>query len=540
MEKEVAVPIGIYGSYELTDKGVYKLDDTGKTRISNPLYIEQTQQNLISRDVELTLVYRYRDRWCDIIISRQELNDKKIQALSKKGLDVHSGNAKDLEAYLIAQEATSQYVSSYDYVGWHEENEKLHFALDCLIQETEESVENVTYDGKFDLKPTGDKETYFELIKNEVVGHPPLEFILALACSGVLNSYVNFSKSSDLIFSHLYGESSSGKTTAAKLAASVFGKPSVTSDGLIRTWNATTNALVSQFGNMNGTPLILDEASLCNNSYDFSATIYKFSQGMDKVRSNSNLTMRDSYSWSGVLISTAEHELVERTNRNSGLKARVLELQSVEWTKDRIHAETLNSTLESHYGWLGREFVNYFLKNKKDSLKDDLLRNEEWLLESQKAYVEGNTALSERILKKYAYVLLAAEYLNECFDFNLNEEEILTFILDNDKKQAPRRDRVSAAMTLINTKIVENENSILNAENFCNSNGKIIGKHTSKDTAILKDIVDGWLIEAGYNDPQQVMSEIKQKELISAEVNRNTRKRKINGREVLVYVFYSH
>lgn len=531
-------PVGEYGDFKLTEKGLYKLTDEGKKRVSEPLYIAKTQQNIVSNDVELELVYKYRDRWCMITVSRQDLNDKKIQALARKGVDVHSGNAKDIEAYLVAQESKSQYLSSYDYVGWHDEGGELQFGLDVPMSSEGEILENIVYDGKFDLKATGNRDVYFQLIQEEVVGHPPLEFILALAVAGVINSYDNLSQSSDLIFTHLYGESSTGKTSAAKLAASVFGKPSVTNDGLIRTWNATVNALIAQFGDIHGVPLILDEASSCGNNYDFSATIYRFSQGTDKARSNADMTLRRSYTWSGVMISTAEHELVERTNKNSGLKVRTLELESVPWTRDREHAEKLNNTLEKNYGFLGKPFVKFFLEKKLDTYKEDLQVNTDWLLNNQVEWSNNeSTSLSQRVLKKFAYVLLAAEYLNECFNFDLDVENILRFILENDEKQAPRRNRAEAALQLINSKMVENENFILTSDGFSDVRGKIIGKKTRKDTAILKEVVDKWLSEAGYNDPKQVMTELKNKSYISAEVNRNTRKRKIADREVVTYVF---
>ncbi|MDM5509887.1 DUF927 domain-containing protein, partial [Staphylococcus aureus] len=72
--------------------------------------------------------------------------------------------------------------------------------------------------------------------------------------------YHNNVEFSGTIFSFT-GQSSTGKSTAAMLAASVAGNPTKGTENLFRSWNATRNALEGYLSGNYGVPIVLDELS---------------------------------------------------------------------------------------------------------------------------------------------------------------------------------------------------------------------------------------------------------------------------------------
>lgn len=545
---EVEIPTGDYGGkYKLKKDGLYRWDDDIKkfVFISKVVFIKERKQEIGSKEITLVLCYKYiGDEIDEIEISRGDLEQRKIQSLRSKGVDVTSRNSKLIEEFLTFQEVNASYKMLYKNLGWIEGQTLDTFALENFI--TKNGIDSKSeYAGNLMLKPIGSRSTYLDLIKDEVVGHTPLEFIFAMAFAGVLISYDCLNQTKQLLMAHAFGNSTTGKTTAAKLLASVFGKPTVTGDGLIRTWNATATALKTQFGENHGVPMILDEASVQNSTYDFSSTIYQFSQGMDKARSNVELSIQKQITWSGTFFSTAENGLLEQSNQNKGLKARVLEFESVEWTKSKEHADKLNDLLEKNFGWLGIEFVEFFFEKIENSDFKSSLKTH------QQSFVSNNTdnnvnAITERLLEKYAYVLVAAEYVNECFGLTLDVQAIKDFILENDAKQAPQREVAQTALECIQSKIVEHSNFFIEelgtphiscTDEKANTTSTYGKKYHNGEVAILKEVVDKWLTAAKFNHPKQIMKELKDRGILDAEKGRNTRKRKLNGQEVNVYVF---
>lgn len=532
------IPTATYGEYLLEENGIYTFDmENQMVKIAEPIFIKEVRQNASTSVVEVILAFKYFDEIKEISVQRSDLRFPKIQSLSNYGVDVQTKNAKKVEDFLVEQEKNVQYKHSYENLGWHKYKECYVFAQNQFIDETG-LLADTEYAGNTDVIPKGDYHTYLEILQSHVVGHTPLEFILALGFAGTLISLACMEGTKDLMLVHAYGESTTGKTTSAKLLASIFGKPTATPDGLIRTWNTTQKALKTQFGNIHGIPMILDEASVKDAGHDFSKEIYQLSMGVDDARLNKDIKTRQQNTWSGLLFSTAEHDLLSKASANSGLKVRLKEFGNVQWTKSKAHAEELNAQLEKNYGYLVEPFVTFLLK-KGTAFNDDMKNAKELLQNATKnldIITKEIDSLFQRRLNHYAYVILAIDYVNECFDLNLNKNKVLKFILEQEEAQKPTLNRKEAALEYINAKIVENSHQIL-GEDAVETTHMIIGKKAKNDTAILKNVVDDWLLNKGFNDPQQVMTELKKAGYLSAESGRNTRKRKLIDRDVVVYVF---
>ncbi|MGE4269532.1 MAG: DUF927 domain-containing protein [Acidithiobacillus sp.] len=102
---------------------------------------------------------------------------------------------------------------------------------------------------------------------------------------------------------HLVGDSSTGKTTALLLAASVWGAPA-----FVRTWRATANGLEGAASEVNDTALILDELSQSDPA-EAAAITYAVGNGVGKTRVNRVGMAKRTARWRVMLLSSGERTL---------------------------------------------------------------------------------------------------------------------------------------------------------------------------------------------------------------------------------------
>ena len=128
------------------------------------------------------------------------------------------------------------------------------------------------------------------------------------------------------------GESTTGKTTMLKLAASVWGSTNISEDGIIQTWNTTKNALINSMCGFNGITLCYDELGASDS--DISNLIYLLSNGVNKKRMYSEKSKKFSVN----ICSSGEIPL-KTIDEVNGTDARLLEFR-VQWTKNAQHSKT--------------------------------------------------------------------------------------------------------------------------------------------------------------------------------------------------------
>ncbi|MCQ4162817.1 DUF927 domain-containing protein [Roseomonas sp. GC11] len=104
---------------------------------------------------------------------------------------------------------------------------------------------------------------------------------------------------------NLRGASSSGKTTAVDVAASVWGGPSKTADSFVRSWRSTSNALEATAQAHSGALLPLDELGQAEPA-EVGATLYMLANGLGKARARASGGNRQAASWVTLLLSSSE------------------------------------------------------------------------------------------------------------------------------------------------------------------------------------------------------------------------------------------
>jgi putative DNA primase/helicase len=106
---------------------------------------------------------------------------------------------------------------------------------------------------------------------------------------------------------HLRGSSSAGKTTALRLAASVYGSPTK----YVRTWRATSNGLEGIAAVHNDGLLVLDELHQIDPQ-QAGETAYMLANGQGKARASRTGTARTAQSWRLLFLSSGEQSLSAR------------------------------------------------------------------------------------------------------------------------------------------------------------------------------------------------------------------------------------
>jgi uncharacterized protein (DUF927 family) len=117
---------------------------------------------------------------------------------------------------------------------------------------------------------------------------------------------------------NFYGQSSTGKTSIVRGAASVWGRGDPR--GFLRTWRATANGLEGAAVLHNDLPLVLDEVGVAEPK-DVGAVIYSLTGERGKDRAQRDGTLKETPTWRTLIISTGELTVADKI-REDGRRSR--------------------------------------------------------------------------------------------------------------------------------------------------------------------------------------------------------------------------
>lgn len=225
--------------------------------------------------------------------------------LARLGLDIapDSKGKSYLANYLQACPVKSR-ARCVDQLGWHG---------DVYVTPSEaigQSCETVVFQNAYAIEPSfsgsGTVDEWRDSVARMATGNSILVFSISCAFAGPLLDIAG----DDSGGFHLRGGSSSGKSTALKAAASVFGNPSKN----VRNWRATANGLEGLAALQNDGFLVLDELSQIDPR-EAGEAAYLLANGQGKARATKYGGAREPHRWRVLLLSAGEESL-------SGLMAR--------------------------------------------------------------------------------------------------------------------------------------------------------------------------------------------------------------------------
>ncbi len=283
-------------------------------------------------------------------------------ALLDAGLPfIELGHKRKLSAYLMACQPERR-ITCVERTGWHGRAYVLPQGsmgpdADGVILQTAGYAAN-------DFTERGTLAEWQQGVAGLAVGNSRLCFALSLAFAAPLLSLVGMEGGGF----HLKGESTDGKTTIMKAAASVYGNP----DRYSQTWRATGNSIEGLASRRNDALLCLDELGELD-SREAGQTAYMLANGQGKGRSKQDGELRERKAWRLLFLSTGELSLEDHAASagqltQAGMEVRTIQIPSdtghhgaFEWLHGmeggRIFADTLKANADHQHGTAFRTYV---------------------------------------------------------------------------------------------------------------------------------------------------------------------------------------
>ncbi|WP_343101953.1 DUF927 domain-containing protein [Romboutsia sp. MSSM.1001216sp_RTP31141st1_G3_RTP31141_220114] len=449
------------------------------------------------------------------------LNPTNLIAKQNIGLDVMRDNVNSLSQHFRNEEERAQRINIHKTLGFGKyEDTEIYKLYKCIGIDS-------TYEGDKEIKPKGSRETYIKMIREDILGYPQLELILSIGLSAVVLGYVGEELSLDTQIVHLYGNSTTGKSTALKLAISLFGYPDVKKSGLFSTYNATENALIKQLEGIKGVPFAFDEISM-SKTKNFTDMIYKISNGVDKARLNKNSEQVKKEPWLTTIMSNGEKSLVGSANKNAGIHVRVLEFESIMWTKSSEHSERINSVILDNYGHLGFEFAEYLMDLGKDHIYEEYYKIK---LKLKSIFEKNNIKdnFIDRRINKISIIILTMQLFEKMMTITIDKNKILRLIIDAERESIKQRNFDKSFIKYFKEYVSSNKvrfSKDKKIDNVRDYMGNIKIKDKYLEFEILPEKFKEIVKEGGFEDDKVVLKELKKSGYLECEKDRYTRKRK--------------
>lgn len=223
--------------------------------------------------------------------------------LLRLGLEIESGRSiyPRLDTYIKTANPEFRAICT-DRIGWHKTafilpNKTIGKSKEHVIFQSAQAVHH-------HFNQNGSLEDWQNKISRYCVGNSRLIFALSAAFAAPLLHLLG-DESGGFNF---VGPSSCGKTTALKVAASIWGSPDY-----VQRWRATANGLEGIAHMHNDALLVLDELAQVDPK-DAGDVAYMLANGQGKVRAQKNGFARASMNWRILFLSAGEVGLAEHMN----------------------------------------------------------------------------------------------------------------------------------------------------------------------------------------------------------------------------------
>lgn len=352
---------------------------------------------------------------------RKDLTDTAIGKFLEIGCQVTKKTFQALVTSIMNQEPEAPRELIHKKLGFSTFEDKRVF-----LGETGINVDS-KYNGELKIQSCGNYSEWREMVKNEVIGQTPLEFILAVACTAPLVDYFREEYHTGNILISMASESSNGKTTAGCFAVSTGAKSSFEGDSMITTFADTPNAIMHSIHS--SYPMLIDEGSLIQKNP--TGLLYSLAQGKEKGRLTKELEKAGAITFSTTIFMTSEKSILRLCDSNTGLFVRCIEVRNVTWTKSADSADRIKKVCENHYGHLIWRIADKLLEYEKKQTIDVLCRKHEAIQQAliRNAKERGKyNPLTERFSKSAALILLGAELASEVLELQLDTKKIQEFI----------------------------------------------------------------------------------------------------------------
>lgn len=288
--------------------------------------------------------------------------DEVFAALLDAGLPfIELEHKRKLNAYLMRCKPERR-ITCVERTGWH--GRAYVLPQGSIGPDADGVILQTTGCTASDFTERGTLAEWQQRVAALAVGNSRLCFALSLAFAAPLLNLVGMEGGGF----HLKGESTDGKTTIMKAAASVYGNP----DRYSQTWRATGNAIEGIASRRNDALLCLDELGELDGK-EAGQVAYMLANGQGKGRSKQDGELRERKAWRLLFLSTGELSLEDHAasagqRTQAGMEVRTIQIPSdtghhgaFEWLhgmeSGRTFADTLKANSDSQHGSAFRTYA---------------------------------------------------------------------------------------------------------------------------------------------------------------------------------------
>jgi putative DNA primase/helicase len=344
---------------------------------------------------------------------------KVVSQLAKLGLKVGSDTkAKKLLIDLLKLSEPRKHMTSVKQPGWVDDDFRT-FSLgqttfgDCVVLPLHEGASQ--RQSAFTTERTIDG--WRTQLGEKCRENPMMILAVSLAFSAPLLRVVGMEGGG----LHFRGQSSSGKSTLLRLAASVWGSPA-----LVNQWRATSNGLEALAASYNDLLLPLDEISEIAPRH-LNDTIYMLSHGKAKTRMSKEISLDEAATWRMALISSGELSIREHLASanleiKEGQEVRLIDIEADTRTHgvfDETHgasdagqfAASIQEAALRNFGAVGHSFLEKLIAASKSKTIREQFRRK--IAEYQRDLLSHLSAAADsmagRVAKRFALIALSGE-----------------------------------------------------------------------------------------------------------------------------------
>lgn len=311
-------------------------------------------------------------------------------------------------------------------LGYEKIGNNILFRGDRIIGK--DSAITSTYKGNLKIGKRGSYDNYINMIRDEIIGNVKLEAIMAMAASATILPFLNICNDTFLYnpIVHIFGNSSTGKTTILKLAISLGGCGEIErGESLFLTFNSTIASLMKKIGDNCGYPIGIDEISMLTEK-NVTGMVYSLAEGEEKERlRGSGERLQKRASFETVIFTNGEASLLNRCRQNEGLRYRVFEFGNINWTESPESADRIKSIVRDNYG-----FVTPLIAKS-------LIENQDRWLNAYKVHIKQinknikDSGKIERIVNVISMFMLGVDILEEVTQLKFNNKGVYDFLYEN-------------------------------------------------------------------------------------------------------------
>ena len=372
-----------FGPFTMTPAGLFaevpKRQSKQVLWLSSRFDVVGRKRDPSSRDWGLLLQFRDDDgQWHDVVVPDAALHGDRAALcgnLASQGLRiVTTSTERGWFVRYLNEFRTADRVTAVPRTGWHLINGSLVFVHPAgSFGVPANEVIHLEAGTRSPYGQAGTLEEWQTGVGAMIAGHSRLVLLCSCAFAGPL-LYLAGHEGGGV---HVFGDSSSGKTTAARVAGSVWGSGGT--PGYVLSWNQTGNALEAILAERTDTVAVYDEIGV-GEAKAIASGLYQLTAGTGKNRLNREARLCDPRTWRTVLISTGEVSVSSKIAEQQGGRAFAgQQVRALDIPADAGHgvgifdraeglndpgafAERLKQAVTRNFGTAGPAFIERLIK----------------------------------------------------------------------------------------------------------------------------------------------------------------------------------